>query len=109
MWTPISLTKLEEWVSRGESRLQGEVLNFWKLIKIKPQKWQEKEYGEEGGGFWVVAIFGNQIIYFNDIEDGFNISPYETYGQIKEYWCNQSELDWEIIALFEHQIKNSLD
>ncbi|WP_230141937.1 hypothetical protein [Pedobacter sp. Bi36] len=85
MWTPISLIELEEWISRGESKLEGEPLNFWNLIKIVPQKWQEKEYGKEAGGFWVVAIFGNAVVFYNDIEDGFNISPYAAYGQISEY------------------------
>ena len=101
MWEPISLNELEINILKGELELKGELLNFWNLIKIEPQKWQEKEFGEEGGGFWVVAIFGNEVIYYNDIEEGFNISPYETYGHIKEYWCNQSELNWTIIGLYE--------
>lgn len=101
MWKPVTLNKLEESVLKGVLELEGELLNFWNLIKIAPQKWQEKEYGNEGGGFWVVAIFGNEVIYYNDIEDGFNISPYENYGHIKEYRCNQSELNSTIIGLYE--------
>ncbi len=77
------------------------------VLKIKPQKWQEEEYGGEGEGFWVVAIFGTEVIYYNDIEEGFNISEYENYGHIKEYWCNQSELDWVIIELYE-RIKSKI-
>ncbi len=105
MWTPITLNKLEEYILRGELELEGELLNFWNLIKTTPQKWQESEYGEEGGGFWVVAIFGKEVIYYNDIEEGFNISPYENFCHIKEYWCNQSELNWTIRGLYE-RIKN---
>ena len=86
-WTPMLLTELEEWILRGELKLSGELLNFWNLIKIPPQKWQEDEYGYEGGGFWVVAIFGNSVIYYNDIEEGFNVSPYINYGHISEYRC----------------------
>lgn len=99
MWTPISLKELQEWILRGESELEGELLNFWNLIKIAPQKWKEKEYGDEGGGFWVVAIFGKEVIYYNDIEEGFNVSPYELFGEIKQYWCNQTELNWVIVGL----------
>lgn len=101
MWTPISLNELEEWILRGELELEEELLNFWNLIKIEPRKWQEKDYGAEGGGFWVVAIFGNEVIYFNDIEDGFNISEYKIYGQILEYHCSQSELNWTVVGLYE--------
>ncbi|MEH3112629.1 hypothetical protein [Pedobacter terrae] len=104
MWTPISLTELEGWISRGESKLDGEPLNFWKLIKIPPQKWQETEYGNEGGGFWVVAIFGNSFVFYNDIEEGFNVSTYQTYGDINEYWCEQTELDC-IVKLLYRRIK----
>ena len=99
MWIPISLTELEEWISRGELELEGEPLNFWNMIKIPPQKWQEVEYGEDDG-FWVVAIFGNEVIFYNDIEDGFNISPYSIYGQISEYACEQSELNWIVERLY---------
>lgn len=107
MWTPISLIELNEWIFRGELELELEMLNFWKLIKIEPQKWQEQEYGDDGGGFWVVAIFGNQIIYFNDIEEGFNISPYKNFGEIKEYFCSQNELNWTIIELYNRIKENN--
>lgn len=80
--------------------------NYWNLIKIEPRKWQEKEYGDEAGGFWVVAIFGNEVIYYNDIEDGFNISEYETYGLIQQYHCSQSELNWVVIGLYERIKRN---
>ncbi|NII82745.1 MULTISPECIES: hypothetical protein [unclassified Pedobacter] len=89
-WTPISLTKLKECILRVELKLDGELLNFWNLIKIASQKWQEKEYRNEGGGFWVVAVFENTVIFYNDIEDGFNISPYTVYEQISEYACEQT-------------------
>ena len=104
MWTPISLAELEELILKGESKLEGELLNFWNLIKIVPQKWQETEYGDEGGGFWVVAIFGNAVVYYNDIEEGFNVSTYQAYGHISEYWCEQSELDWIVLGLYNRQI-----
>lgn len=107
MWTPISLAELEEWISRGESKLEGEPLNFWNLIKIAPHKWQETEYGDEGGGFWVVAIFGNRVIFYNDIEDGFNISPYPIYGQISEYACEEDELDWIVERLYNSLKQNA--
>jgi len=100
MWTPISLAELEEWISRGESKLEGEPLNFWNLIKIVPQKWEETAYGKEGGGFWVVAILGNAVVFYNDIDEGFNVSTYQTYGHISEYWCEQSELDWIVKLLY---------
>ncbi|TGK19024.1 hypothetical protein [Leptospira stimsonii] len=91
-WEPISIDDLFVRIRNSEERLRSELLNFWNLIQIYPTKWQERSYGKEGGGFWVVAIIGEYVIWFNDIEDGFNISRYKEYGEIREYWCNQDEL-----------------
>ena len=99
-WQPISLNELNKEIQKTEHKLEGELLNFWKLIKIEPIKWAEKDFGEEGGGFWVVAICGTKVIWFNDIEEGFNISEYKIFGQIDEYLCNQDELRFALIRLF---------
>jgi len=100
-WTPITLTDLYDHINKTEEELNGELLNFWNLIKIEPQKWSEEEYGNEGGGFWVVAICGVRTIWYNDIEDGFNISTYTTFGKLDEYYCNQDELRFSVLRLFD--------
>ena len=100
-WKPISLNELYEQILKTETDLRGELWNFWELIKINPTKWTEKEFGNKGCGFWVVAICGTKVIWYNDIEEGFNISDYETYGQIEGYYCNQDELHWAITKLFD--------
>lgn len=97
---PISLIELYEQIKKTEMDLHGELWNFWQLIQIIPVKWQEPEYGDEGGGFWVVAICGTKIIWYNDIEDGFNISDYKIYGQFEDYGCEQDELSWAVSKLF---------
>ncbi|AEV96454.1 hypothetical protein Niako_0052 [Niastella koreensis GR20-10] len=51
MWEPISFNELYDKIITTENRLTGELANFWKLIKIEPEKWQEKQYGKEGGDF----------------------------------------------------------
>jgi hypothetical protein len=49
-----------------------------------------------GGGFWAVALVGQTVVWFNDIEDGFNRSHYTTHGTIGAYWCNQDQLEWTV-------------
>jgi hypothetical protein len=100
-WKPITLSELNDQIHKSEAYLNGELWNFWQLIKIDPVKWNEKSYGDEGGGFWVVAICGKKVIWYNDIEEGFNISDYETVGEIEGYYCNQDELSWAVIKLFD--------
>ena len=100
-WEPISLSELFNEIEKTEKDLDGELKNFWNLIKIDPIKWEEKEYGEMGGGFWVVAICGNKVMWYNDIEEGFNISDYKTFGKIEYYSCNQDDLIWSLTKLFD--------
>ena len=100
MWTPISKTQLQDQILKTEPLLKSNLRTFWRLIKIEPEKWAEPTYGQEGGGFWVVAICGRRIIWYNDIEEGFNISTYSGYGYIDEYWCDQYALDEVVMQLF---------
>ncbi len=94
MWSPITIEELSIEINKALPKLNAETLLFWDNIRIVPQKWQEKEYGNEGGGFWVVAIFGKSVIWYNDIEEGFNVSVYSNYGEIEEFGAEQDELDW---------------
>ncbi len=40
----------------------------------------------------VVARKGNRVIYWEDEEEGFNISPVDESGRILQHLCNQDEL-----------------
>ena len=100
-WTPISEVELLEEIQKTEIDLHGKYWNFWQLVKIEPKKWQEPQFGNEGGGFWVVGLCGNKVIWYNDIEEGFNISDYKEYGLISEYHCSQDELRWVVLRLFD--------
>lgn len=96
---PLSESELLELIEAGESRLTPQERRLWDLIKIAPIRWSGGDYGRETGGFWAVAVFGNQVIWYNEIEEGFNLSRFTIYGQIDELWCNQDELGWVIARL----------
>jgi len=95
-WQPISEADILEEVNKSHDRMSREQKRLWEVMKIDPEKWQEETYGKEGGGFWAVAIIGNNVIWYNDIEDGFNRSKFDKYGEIRDYWCNQDQLEWAI-------------
>jgi len=40
----------------------------------------------------VIARKENEVIYWEDVEEGFNVSPIDSDGLILEHWCNQDEL-----------------
>lgn len=95
-WTPLSEASLWDKINAAEYRMDSEQKRLWNLIRIPPQKWSQGPYGTEGGGFWVVAILGSLVVWYNDIEEGFNCSSYSQFGVINDYWCNQDELEYTI-------------
>jgi hypothetical protein len=103
MWTPVKESSILKDIEYCGDILfsKPDCLKFWEYIKITPEKWSEKEMGEEGGGFWVVAIMGKTVIYYNDIEDGYNWSPFTRYGEIDNYVCSQMELFEMIESLYK--------
>lgn len=92
-WEPISEAALLDRVSQGYARMSREHQRLWESVRIAPEKWVQKPYGDAGGGFWVVALMGRTVIWYNDLEDGFNRSVYSQYGVIDDYWCNHDDLD----------------
>jgi hypothetical protein len=97
-WKPIPEEGLIKLINEGRARMNPLERRFWDAIAIAPQKWEQTPYGNDGGGFWAVAILGTTVIWYNDIEDGFNRSTYQSFGTIpdNEYWCNQDDLEWPI-------------
>jgi hypothetical protein len=69
------------------------VRSEWERIRIEPEKWRCSPWGDETGGFWAVAIDGDHVLWFNDIEEGFNWSRFSSRGIIDEYVCNQDAFE----------------
>ena len=92
-WEPISEPALLRRIAQCQARMSQEEVRLWEAIRIQPEKWQQHPYGIEGGGFWVVGIIGSTVIWYNDLEDGFNRSRFSKFGTIDDYWCNQDELE----------------
>jgi hypothetical protein len=98
-WAPINDLELASEIAHGESLMDPPARALWNLIRIRPVKWQLPPWGDLGGGFWIVCIIGERVIWYNDIEDGFNLSRYDLPGIIAEYRCNQDELQHTVNAL----------
>lgn len=102
-WTPIDREKLQHRIERGLEAGGDEVRAYFAQIAREPVKWQLHPWGDLGGGFWIVAVLGDRVVWFNDIEDGFNISTFATEGAIPadEYGCDQEELHWTLRKLVD--------
>lgn len=95
-WEAITLDELNKKIQEGINRMTETQLEVWSRISVQPVKWEKEELGKQGGGFWVVAIQSKKIIWYNDIEEGFNISTFLKHGEIEEYGAEQDELQWTI-------------
>ena len=100
-WEPISLSKLSEDIRDALTKATAPEKRLWRFIRIAPTKWVHHPWSDKGGGFWVVAVWGNNCLYYNDIEDGYNISTFKEYGVIEQYCSNQDELQWVLHRLVE--------
>ena len=104
-WEPIPLDELQAMIGRDLAECSEEQRQFFARVAITPEKWRQSPYGDEGGGFWAVAVCESRVLWFNDIEDGFNVSIFKTHGEIPadEYWCNQDPLQWALPKLLEER------
>ncbi len=48
---------------------------------------------EVDDGFWAVAILGNQVLWYNHVEQGFNVSLFSSYGCIDKYESRKDSFD----------------
>jgi hypothetical protein len=92
-WTPISEESIYELINQSWKRMNLKQRSFWEMVQIEPVKWSLPPWGDEGGGFWVVGRIGRRVIWYNDIEDGFNQSPCSVEKTIDTYRCNQDYLE----------------
>lgn len=96
----IELERLKTILQDSEKNLAPDQKEVWDDIKIEPEKWSEESKGHDFDGFWVVALLGDEIIWYNDISKGFNISEFKTYGTIDQYWDENTSLPdllWHIL------------
>ncbi len=95
-WEPITESALWDEINASLERMSVAQRRVWDCVCVVPEKWAQHPYGDAGGGFWVVGTIGCLAIWFNDIEDGFNLSRYRRHGELDEYWCNQDNLEWTL-------------
>ena len=98
---PISSDTIINLIAEDEAKMEQDTRAWWKTIKIIPEKWSQVSYPNKGIEFWVVGLAGKTAIYYNDIEEGFNISGFKTYGHLDDTGYEQDELQWTMIKLFK--------
>jgi len=99
-WQPATIVKVNEIVARDLKACDAEQLAAFSKYRIEPFSAPIVRY-EQVECVVVVARNGDQVIYYEDVEDGFNVSRMSSDGQILEHWCNDDELRFALNAWIE--------
>lgn len=90
-WQPISAEELEALVVRQLSECSVEQKQFFEQCKVAPYLAKIERSGTVETVF-VVARTGNIALYYEDVEEGFNISELHPDGSISNPGWEQWEL-----------------
>lgn len=93
-WTPLTESKLLLLLRQAEEQMIPGLHSIWDSVRLpQPELWQQHPWGDEGCGFWVVAVFGRTCIYYNDISAGFCRSTFHEWGLIDQFEQDAPMLD----------------
>jgi len=90
-WKPTTVEEVKNIVTADLANCDEEQLEIFRRYALEPYLAPILRYAEMGTVV-VVARKGEEVIYWEDVEEGFNVSPISEDGRILEHWCNQDEL-----------------
>jgi hypothetical protein len=99
-WQPMTVDAVKKIIEGDLKECDDEQVSAFKKYAVEPYAAPILRYGEMEIAV-VVARRGDEVIYWEDVEEGFNLSPVSPNGQILEHWCNQDELRFALNAWIE--------
>lgn len=90
-WKPASIKEVKEILQEDLPDCDPEQLAVFHAFALEPFAAPIVRNGQTESVI-VVARRDNEVIYWEDVECGFNVSPIDENGTILEHWCNQDEL-----------------
>lgn len=99
-WQPATIEKVKTIVAEDLKDCDAEQIAVYKKHAVEPFVAPIERYGKMESVV-VVARNRNHVIYWEDVEYGFNVSPIAPDGRILEHWCNQEELKYALNAWIE--------
>jgi hypothetical protein len=102
-WQPATVEYVKQLVENDLQHCDETQLALFKKVAVEPYRAPLTRYGTINTVV-VVARNGNEVIYYEDEEEGFNVSPISPDGTILEHWCNQDELKFALNYWIEGRI-----
>lgn len=105
-WQPATIEYVKELVARDLSECDEEQLDTFRRGSVEPYIAPIIRYGSNDKVV-VVARKGNEAFYYEDVEEGFNVSPVGPSGEILEHRCNPDELYFALNYWIEGRVASS--
>jgi hypothetical protein len=90
-WRPATIADVKNILETDLPKCDDQQLATYRRYSVEPHFAQIARYGKIEKVV-VVAENSGHAIYWEDVEEGFNISPLGPDGVILEHWCSQDEL-----------------
>lgn len=90
-WAPASIIEVMQRVKQDLSECSPDQAAAYAKYAVNPYRASIDRYGQREMVV-VVARCHNQALYWEDVEEGFNVSPIGEDGTILEHGCNQDSL-----------------
>ncbi|WP_154224301.1 hypothetical protein [Marinicella rhabdoformis] len=106
-WKPITKAQLEKEVETQCALLSGQELACFTKIRVPYEPVKIDRWGKLESVF-IVARKDEFIVFYEDIEDGFEIGKLNEFGIIVEYGANQFTIQHVVNQLFASNSYTSL-
>jgi hypothetical protein len=90
-WQPATVEDVKQIIEGDLQKCDDEHVAVFRRYAVEPYLAPILRYGKLERVV-VVARRGDEVIYWEDVEEGFNRSQVAPDGRILEHWCNQDEL-----------------
>ena len=99
-WTPATIAEVKQILQQDLVACDAEQKAAFHRFEVEPYATPIVRYGQPESVI-IVARRDNEVIYWEDVEEGFNASPVDENGTILEHWCNQDQLGHALNAWVE--------
>jgi hypothetical protein len=90
-WEPATVDDVKKIIQNDLAECDDEQVAVFEKYAVEPYLAPLLRYGEMVRVV-VIARKADEVIYWEDVEEGFNLSPVSPDGRILEHWCNQDKL-----------------
>ena len=95
-YKPITKSEIEAILSRELEECPPFLKSVFVKYRVPLKKYALERYGNFEEVF-VAAINGSEVMYYEDVEEGWNFSPVSEGGVLLEHGCNQDELKFALL------------